>query len=94
MIISLSFMFSSGLARNSASINSTASIQFCLLNGGVVLFFLGFSGIMAPHPGEVIGVVGLLSMMISVLAHLVNILRIVEAQRMQRKQKRDFKDGS
>ncbi len=92
IIFGLSYMFSSGLARNSAMINSTVPAEYLLLNAGVIAFFVGFSGALSSAIGKPIAVAGLAAIMISVLVHLVNIVLIMVSKRTQNAHKQGFGD--
>lgn len=81
MIFGLSYMFASGLTRATASMNSTMSAEYALLNAGIIAFFAGYSGFLFPPVGEYFAAAGLISMLLSVLMHAANIVRAVKGTR-------------
>ncbi|MHB1439742.1 MAG: hypothetical protein ACYCSO_03240 [Cuniculiplasma sp.] len=93
IVFGLSYMFSSGLARSSAFINSTVSKEYILLNFGVVAFFIGFSGSVSQSAGKPIAITGLIAIMISVLLHLVNIMLISKPKKASTPKEKDFGDN-
>ncbi|AGO60831.1 MULTISPECIES: hypothetical protein [Ferroplasma] len=83
IIFGLSYMFSSGIAKNSAMANNTVHIEYILLNIGVVLFFLGFSlflgfsGVGSYGIGKPLAITGLMAIIVSMLIHLINIFVMI-----------------
>ena len=92
IVFGLSYMFSSGLARNKALINSTVSKEYFLLNLGIVAFFLGYSGTVPQFAGKPLAIFGLIALMVSVLLHLVNIIIIAKPKKAPSAEKRNFGD--
>ncbi|MCL5987909.1 MAG: hypothetical protein M1414_03270 [Candidatus Thermoplasmatota archaeon] len=92
MIFGLSYMFSSGLARNSATINSTIRKEYILLNAGVIIFFSGFSSLVPMPEGKYLAIAGLLLLMVSVLIHLVNSAMIAKGRKNDQGGKKSYKD--
>ncbi len=92
IVFGLSYMFSSGLARSSALINSTVSKEYVLLNIGVVAFFIGFSGAVPQIAGKPLAIFGLIAIMVSVSFHLVNIILISKSRKVPAVEERGFGD--
>lgn len=92
IVFGLSYMFSSGLARSSAHINSTVSKEYILLNFGVVAFFIGFSGTVPQLAGKPLAIIGLVTVMISVLFHLVNIILILKLKKTPAVERQGYGD--
>lgn len=92
IVFGLSYMFSSGLAKSSALINSTVSKEYILLNIGIVAFFIGFSGVVSQTVGKPLAVIGLVAIMVSVLLHLVNIILISRPKKAPAAKNRGFGD--
>ena len=92
IVFGLSYMFSSGLARSFALINSTISKEYVLLNLGVVAFFIGFSGTVPQIIGKPLTIFGLIALMVSVILHLINIVLISRPKKAPPVEKRGFGD--
>ena len=92
IIFGLSYMFSSGLARKSALIIRTITDEYILLNAGVILFFIGFSGMLPTGIGRFATLAGLPLMIVAVAMHLTNLVMIVFSRKTASTQKPDFKD--
>ncbi|MCL5785923.1 MAG: hypothetical protein M1151_04540 [Candidatus Thermoplasmatota archaeon] len=78
MIFGLSYMFASGLAKDSAIMKLTISKEYFMLNLGIVLFFSGFSGLITKQYGEPMALIGVVSIMVSVVLHLLNLILVVK----------------
>ena len=92
IIFGLSYMFSSGLSRSSALINSTVTKEYVLLNAGVIGFFSGFSGLLPVPVRNGFAIVGLLLIIISVSLHLLNLVLVATARKTTKIEKQTFKD--
>lgn len=92
IVFGLSYMFSSGLARSSALINSTVSKEYILLNFGVVAFFIGFSGVVPQPVGKPLAIIGLFAIMISVSFHLLNIILMSKPKKTPAVEEQGFGD--
>ena len=92
IVFGLSYMFSSGLSRNSALINTTAGKEYLLLNGGVILFFAGLSGAVTGQTGKAIAIIGLLAIIVTVTTHLINIVLMASAKRTINVENQKFND--
>lgn len=92
IIFGLSYMFSSGLSRSSALMNSTVKKEYGLLNLGVIGFFLGFSGVLPVIYGKPIALIGLLAIIVSVSLHLMNLVLVATAKKATNVEKQSFRD--
>lgn len=93
IIFGLSYMFSSGLSRSSALMNSTVKKEYVLLNIGVIAFFLGFSGAIPPLYGKPVALAGLLAIIISVSLHLMNLVLVATTRKTTNVEKQTFQDN-
>lgn len=92
IIFGLSYMFSSGLSRSSAMINSTVNKEYALLNAGIIGFFLGFTGIIPDVYGRIFAICGLLLLIISVSIHVVNLILIAVPKKKPNLANRSYED--
>lgn len=92
IIFGLSYMFASGLSRNSAMMNATENKEFILLNAGVIMFFAGFSGMIPAYAGRPVALCGLVLLMVSVALHIVNIVIAASSAGNGTSGKRAFRD--
>ncbi len=93
IIFGLSYMFSSGLSRSSALMNSTVKKEYALLNIGVIAFFLGFSGTLPVPYGKPVALFGLLAIIISVSLHLMNLVLVATTRKTTNVEKQTFQDN-
>lgn len=92
IIFGLSYMFSSGLSRSSAYMNSTVKKEYLLLNTGIIVFFLGFSKILPSEIGHPAALIGLSAIIASVSLHLMNLALVATARRTTNVEKQGFRD--
>ena len=93
IIFGLSYMFSSGLSRSSAFMNSTVKKEYVLLNIGVIAFFLGFSGAIPVIYGKPVALFGLIAIMVSVSLHLMNLVLVATTRKTTNVEKQTFQDN-
>ncbi len=93
IIFGLSYMFSSGLSRSSALMNSTVKKEYVLLNFGVIAFFLGFSGAIPALYGKPVALAGLLAIIVSVSLHLMNLVLVATTRKTTNVEKQNFRDN-
>lgn len=92
IIFGLSYMFASGLTRNSAFMNRTESAEYILLNTGIILFFAGFSGLFPVYIAGPAAILGLIILSVSVLIHLINIITATANRRTSTMGRKSFGD--
>ena len=81
IVFGLSYMFTSGLARNSGFISNTVSTEYILLNAGIIIFFIGYTDLISTVIYSYLSASGIILIMIAVLLHIMNLLLIGKSQR-------------